>query len=727
MSGGLPGPDGVAISSTAPGDAVARDLRVTRTRGDDLLRLRLRGPGHRRRVAALRSGGGGGGDRGRRRLPVRHHLLGLQLPALRRRGPCRPFRTDRGGLSLGEGAGVLVLETLEHAGARRRRASWPSSSGAGASCDASHMTAPHPEGVGAAPRLLRAPPRTPGSSATRSASSTPTAPALHSTTPRSARLSSGLWRTRARRMPVSATKSVVGHLLGSSGAIEAVATVLCLESERPTRRPETAPWTRPLRSISSWRARGRSPPDRGRRLHQPRLRRSKRRPRFASRTREQCDRGPRRDYRRRNVGELRAGPRALAEALRISAPPLRRVIARAGIHAAGGRASGRPVARARICQAGFSRGHGPSHEPSLRASQWPRRAWRSAPRVSRGRRMCETGSRARHRLRPRVLHREAVPRDPHRGAGDGLTVPVHRMRGQRARGPGCDRLRRHGPQRHGGAARSGRAVALGGRRGGGQRAGRAARLWASWTSCRPWRTPSSTGTAALARATPHGRPRSPRPFDRRRNGFVAAEGATVLVLEEERRPHERSAPAFARVRGLGGRPSIPARRASAGAPASSPCARASVACSTAPAFGPRDVSRSCLGASGSVAGDRLEASVLRAAFEESGFPRCSPPRASPENTAAVFLASLVLACAGTALRADRGLRRARPGARSHPPRGRGAARLRGRPARHEPGGGRRRRLGRPGGAVTRIAAAIPAYQAAPSVGDLVRRTRAIVP
>lgn len=143
--------------------------------------------------------------------------------------PCRPFRTNRGGLSLGEGGAVLVLETEERARARGARVR-ADLLGAGASCDASHMTAPHPEGLGAATAL---------SAALRDAGISPDAVGFidaHGTgTPLNDASESvafaRVFGERARRIPVSATKSVVGHLLGSSGAIEAVATILCLEEE----------------------------------------------------------------------------------------------------------------------------------------------------------------------------------------------------------------------------------------------------------------------------------------------------------------------------------------------------------------------------------------------------------------------------------------------------------------------------------------------------------------
>jgi 3-oxoacyl-[acyl-carrier-protein] synthase II len=141
--------------------------------------------------------------------------------------PCRPFREGRAGMSIGEGAGVLVLETLEHA---RARGATPLSElrGSGASCDASHMTAPHPEGAGAALALSRA---------LEDAGLSPEAIGFinaHGTgTPLNdvaefAAFTAALGE-RAREVPLTSTKGVVGHLLGSSGAIEAIATVLGLQ------------------------------------------------------------------------------------------------------------------------------------------------------------------------------------------------------------------------------------------------------------------------------------------------------------------------------------------------------------------------------------------------------------------------------------------------------------------------------------------------------------------
>ena len=140
--------------------------------------------------------------------------------------PCRPFREGRAGMSLGEGAGLLVLETAERA-ARRGAPVLAELRGAGNSCDAHHMTAPHPAGLGAALAMERA---------LEDAGARPEEICFvnaHGTGTPLNDASEWLGMVRvfgehAGEVPVTATKASVGHLLGSSGAIEAVATVLCL-------------------------------------------------------------------------------------------------------------------------------------------------------------------------------------------------------------------------------------------------------------------------------------------------------------------------------------------------------------------------------------------------------------------------------------------------------------------------------------------------------------------
>ncbi|MEM8995153.1 MAG: beta-ketoacyl-[acyl-carrier-protein] synthase family protein [Acidobacteriota bacterium] len=139
---------------------------------------------------------------------------------------CRPFRAGRAGLNLGEGAGVVVLELEAHA-ARRGARVWGRVLGSGASCDAHHMTAPHPQGEGAA-RAIGA--------ALEDAGLAPDAIGFinaHGTgTPLNDRAESAAVRSvfgeRAAELPLTSTKGLIGHFLGSSGAIEAVASLLCL-------------------------------------------------------------------------------------------------------------------------------------------------------------------------------------------------------------------------------------------------------------------------------------------------------------------------------------------------------------------------------------------------------------------------------------------------------------------------------------------------------------------
>jgi 3-oxoacyl-[acyl-carrier-protein] synthase II len=141
-------------------------------------------------------------------------------------GPCRPFRADRAGLSLGEGGAVLVLETLEHA---RDRGARPLAEivGAGSSCDANHMTAPHAAGLGAVLALERA-----LEDAGLDAGGIDAVNAHGTGTPLNDAAEwaalSRVFGERASSLPMEATKSVLGHLLGAAGAIEAVTAVLGL-------------------------------------------------------------------------------------------------------------------------------------------------------------------------------------------------------------------------------------------------------------------------------------------------------------------------------------------------------------------------------------------------------------------------------------------------------------------------------------------------------------------
>jgi len=141
----------------------------------------------------------------------------------------RPFDAERNGFVIGEGAGVLVLESLEHAQARGATV-LAEIIGYGMTCDAHHITAPSPGGVGGAEaiRLALADGRlTPEDVDYINAHGTST-PANDSNETSAIKSALG---ERAHQIPVSSTKSMTGHLLGGSGGIEAVAAVLAIQHQ----------------------------------------------------------------------------------------------------------------------------------------------------------------------------------------------------------------------------------------------------------------------------------------------------------------------------------------------------------------------------------------------------------------------------------------------------------------------------------------------------------------
>ena len=138
----------------------------------------------------------------------------------------RPFDLERNGFVIGEGAGMLVLESLDHALARGVT---PLAEivGYGTTCDAHHITSPSPGGVGGAEamRLTLVDARLqPEDVDYVNAHGTSTQANDSNET---AAIKSALG-DRARQIPVSSTKSMTGHLLGGSGGIEAVASVLAI-------------------------------------------------------------------------------------------------------------------------------------------------------------------------------------------------------------------------------------------------------------------------------------------------------------------------------------------------------------------------------------------------------------------------------------------------------------------------------------------------------------------
>jgi 3-oxoacyl-[acyl-carrier-protein] synthase II len=141
----------------------------------------------------------------------------------------RPFDKDREGFVAGEGAGTIILEELEHAKARGAKI-YAEIVGGGMSADANHITAPHPQGLGA--KLVMA-------NALRDAKLT-TADIdyinVHGTsTPlgdvSESRAIVDLFGEDAYKLNISSTKSMTGHLLGAAGAIEAIATILAVKND----------------------------------------------------------------------------------------------------------------------------------------------------------------------------------------------------------------------------------------------------------------------------------------------------------------------------------------------------------------------------------------------------------------------------------------------------------------------------------------------------------------
>ena len=140
----------------------------------------------------------------------------------------RPFDKNRDGFVLGEGAGTLILESYEHAVARGANI-YAELAGGGLSADAHHMTAPHPEGLGAVKVM---------ENCLRDAKLNPedvdiinmhgTSTPLGDIAESNAIIS--VFKDHTYNMNINSTKSMTGHLLGAAGAVEAIASILAIKN-----------------------------------------------------------------------------------------------------------------------------------------------------------------------------------------------------------------------------------------------------------------------------------------------------------------------------------------------------------------------------------------------------------------------------------------------------------------------------------------------------------------
>jgi len=140
----------------------------------------------------------------------------------------RPFDKDRDGFVLGEGAGALILESYEHA-VKRGATIYAELAGGGLSADAHHMTAPHPEGLGAVKVMENC-----LKDAEINTEEVDIINMHGTSTPLGDLAESNaivkVFKNHAYKMNINSTKSMTGHLLGAAGAIEAIASIMAIKN-----------------------------------------------------------------------------------------------------------------------------------------------------------------------------------------------------------------------------------------------------------------------------------------------------------------------------------------------------------------------------------------------------------------------------------------------------------------------------------------------------------------
>jgi 3-oxoacyl-[acyl-carrier-protein] synthase II len=208
---GLAGPSrAISTACASAGDAIADAMRVIQLDEADLM---VTGGAE----AAITDMGLGG-------------FISARALSMRNDNPqaaSRPFDKDRDGFVLAEGAGILILEELEHAKKRGVRI-YAELLGAGSTSDAHNITAPHPEGIGAARAMQLA---------LRSAKLDPADIDYINAHGTSTELGDAaetlavkkVFGDHARTVAISSTKSMIGHTLGASGGVELVATVMSIK------------------------------------------------------------------------------------------------------------------------------------------------------------------------------------------------------------------------------------------------------------------------------------------------------------------------------------------------------------------------------------------------------------------------------------------------------------------------------------------------------------------